>query len=133
MIFFVLYAFAVWIVAWRLRRRWASAVVIACSMAPIVACELAMDSWLSRVAAGSTVSLHVGLWAYAALIVGIGSVMAMAPRRLESWRCAQCAYDLRGNVLGYCPECAATAPDGALSSTGGASSAAQRRDDRSAA
>lgn len=135
MIFFVIYAFAVWFLAWRLRRRWGAAAVLACSLVPIVLGEMAMDAWLSRVAAGSTVSMHLALWAYAALILSVGGLVAWAPRKLEAWRCAHCAYDLRGNTLGYCPECAAQAPARLVSAAAQseASPASQRRDDRSAA
>ena len=111
MILLVVYPCAIWLLAHAYRRRWLSFVVALGSVVPVVLAVLAAQHFLARGAQGlfPTVWLAPGL--YAAVVCGVGLLIASQPRR-RAGACAKCAYDLAGNQSGVCPECGAPIPQG---------------------
>lgn len=118
MIFFVVYAAALWIAVYMFRRRWQGYAVLALGLLGFAGIVLGLDYVMAvREAAAlaeagrvgrvrSNSLLHFMGAAYELLLLAVGLMVAAAPRtRAASRPCASCRYDLTGNVIGCCPEC----------------------------
>lgn len=116
MILLALYALLVWVgVAWW-RRRWPGAVVLVLSSVPIAAFTVFAGYIASEPGAAERFGL-MGTFAgygrviytvsgfYAALVLGIGLLIFVQPRRFLGHECESCGYDMRGSVTDICPEC----------------------------
>lgn len=108
MVFFILYAIAVWIAVFLIRRRWIALITLALSLAPIGGfshvCVLFLPFAQSEPA--ETWLYYVAL-AYAVVILCVGLVIALRPPRLPPGHCHRCRYDLSGIAGTVCPECGA--------------------------
>lgn len=113
MILFPLYIAAIWIPAFVHRRRPLGFFIALLGPAPLLAfawlvglllpqAKLATQSWWLFMYGSISVALAGG-----------GLLIACAPRRAKAHQCAQCHYDLRGNVTGVCPECGRSLDGGA--------------------
>lgn len=105
MILFAIYALGVWTIAWRHRRRWPAFAAIFAGVPPILI-SARLDVWLVRKLFGEDAwhLFTLGL-IFAGIVVFIGMVLAVQPRRRPDHECAACGYDLRGLASPACPEC----------------------------
>ena len=109
MLLFPLYAFAVWAVCLRLRRRWwgaaalAGAVVIILTVARL---DLAARRWLNMSTSPFT-SLQLLMWGEVFLVTVVGATILLMPRHRVETPCRRCGYDLLGleHDNPTCPEC----------------------------
>lgn len=106
MIFFVIYAAAVWSGAYFLRRRPMGFVLAALSPVPVALFTWLLLRWLRETQTTPTHVLVVFPIAYG-LVITAGAWIGASARRLPRVACAVCSYDLEGNVSGVCPECGA--------------------------
>lgn len=116
MVFPLLYAVAIWALVMMLRRRLAGFAILIGSVLPIAALTTIiafisrgqvdlMPGFLTRNLAGYGIVLHLVSGGYAFLILLIGLVLVVQPRRTPAGICARCGYDLTGSAPGRCPEC----------------------------
>ncbi len=107
MIFVVLYAIAVWTIAWRFRRRWPAFAAVLLAAPPIVL-SAHFDVWLVRTVFDEDASWLVTLASlFAGIIVFIALLLSFQPRSKPSHVCVVCEYDMRGLSARTCPECGA--------------------------
>jgi len=105
MIFLACYAVAIWWGVYTHRRRWGALIVLAAGLPP-VALVAWFDVHLAQWFLGEDTSwLYIPAIAFGALVAIVSVFIAVQPRSLPEHACECCQYDLRGNVLGLCPEC----------------------------
>lgn len=105
MILLALYAMAIWMIAFKHRRRWIAwaALLAGVPLIPLVAFA---DVHMVGALTGENVTfLYIPAFVFAAVIALVGVMLALLRPPLPDHVCATCGYDLRGNVLGVCPEC----------------------------
>lgn len=105
MVFLLAYAFAVWYIAFRYRRRWPAFVAVFASLQPVGMLTYASVNHLSVRLDGEELVIYGLAGAYAALLLSLGLFIAIQPRRGPEHACRACDYDLHGNTSGLCPEC----------------------------
>ncbi len=126
MFLFVLYAMTVWLLVYQFRRRWPAFMVLALTIPFVLivirAAQMMLEpgagfTWASAdwsvllgkpgAHSSGTAAPFVALivWVYEALVLTIGLLIAVQPRRWVASACRVCRYDLAGNVSGVCPEC----------------------------
>ncbi len=105
MVFLLAYAVAIWAITLVYRRRWPAFAAIPLSVAPVaVGAKLCVVYLIER--DGPAVPVYVLAGGYGALIVLVGLLIAVQPRRIPAVHpCPACGYDLLGNVSGVCSEC----------------------------
>lgn len=114
MIFLMLYALAIWIAVFLIRRKWLRILVLtgAASIVPLAAHTLIhlLETNLARPDQAPLAWLSVVGDTYAALVFAVGLFIALTAKRKEPHDCRACGYDLAGNTSGACPECGHTIP-----------------------
>lgn len=107
MILFVLYAFGIWSIAWRYRRRWPAFAALVAGVPPIIL-SAHLDMWIVRTIFDEDASWILTLAVlFAGVIVFIGLLLALQPQPKPSHVCVVCDYDMRGINSQTCPECGA--------------------------
>lgn len=109
MLLFPLYAFAVWAVCLRLRRRWSGALALAAGIVLILTVarlDLVVRRWLNTPSSPFT-SLQFLLWGEVLLVTIVGGAILLMPRHRVETPCRRCGYDLHGleSDNPTCPEC----------------------------
>lgn len=124
MILLAIYTIAIWVGVAVWRRRWAGALLLGGSLLPIAAFTLGAGYLAAEPGAAEQFGfigtlagygrvIYVVSGFYAAMILGVGLLIFVQPRRLLGHECVACGYDLRGNLTGVCPECGAECGSGA--------------------
>jgi len=105
LVFLLVYAVAIWAVTLIYRRRWQAFAAIPISVIPIAfGAKLCVVYLIER--DGPAVPVYVLAGGYSALIVMVGLLIAVQPRKRPAEKpCPACGYDLIGNLSGVCPEC----------------------------
>ncbi len=114
MIFFILYAIGVWAAVYLLRGKWHAPAVLVAAIVPVSAMTVllvmpslhpqARDIAFAGVGGyGRLLSIFSG--AYGFVILLVGAVIIVTPRRIPPGCCNTCAYDLSGLGSPVCPEC----------------------------
>jgi len=106
-VFLLAYAFAVWSLAFAYRRRWPAFAAVALALPPIAGAVHLDVLFVERVVEEDADWRYALAGAFAALIVGVGLLIAVQPRSAPSYACRVCHYDLRGISPALCPECGA--------------------------
>lgn len=114
MIIFIVYAIGVWAAVYWLRGKWQGPALLAASVIPVglLAVLLVLptidqkshDIIFANIG-GYGRLLGVFLGAFGFLILFVGSIILVTPRRIPVWRCMHCQYDLTGAPSDVCPEC----------------------------
>lgn len=114
MFFFPVYAVIAWALAFRFRRKWKGAGVVALSVLGLIG--LAWVHWKLSVITHGRVYLPILqmlLYPYIVLVAFGGVFVAAMPRRPGRGQCHACGYGLAGLEAGHagvvCPECGAGA------------------------
>lgn len=105
MVFLLAYAFVVWYIAFRYRRRWPAFVAVFASLQPVGILTFATVNHLAVRLDGEEAVIYGFAGAYAALLLSLGLFIAIQPRHVPEHACRACDYDLHGNTSGLCPEC----------------------------
>lgn len=102
MYFFALYAGIIWFGVNYFRRRWPAYIVLLVTI-PVALAGVQLIRSLLHI---DNMILSIVATAYEALILMVGVMIVLAPRRNHSLSpCRRCRYDLTGNTSGTCPEC----------------------------
>ena len=103
---FLAFAICVWYAAYRHRRRWQAAAVLALGVPFVpVLIRLYVFIFTGRFLPQDGAIMDVISMTYAGTLLFIGVFLAAMPRHRALFPCAKCRYDLTGNVTGRCPEC----------------------------
>jgi len=123
---FVLYALTVWWFVYQFRGRWPAFAILAVTVPAVVvvirAAQMMLEPGAGLTWTALDWSVLIGgsgghapgsaapfvalmVWVYEALVLAIGLLIAVQPRRWAPNSCRHCRYDLAGNVSGICPEC----------------------------
>lgn len=107
MILIVLYAFGIWTIAWRYRRRWPAFAAIVAGVPPLIL-SAKFDVWLVKTIFNEDASWLITMAGFfSAILTVIGLLLALQPREKPAHICAVCDYDMRGIGERTCPECGA--------------------------
>lgn len=115
-ILLAIYAIAVWVGIAFWRRRWPGALLLIGSAVPIAAFTVVSGYLAAEPGAAERMGfigtfggygkvLYVLAGFYTALVLGIGLLIFVQPRRTLLHECPACGYDMRGTIAGICPEC----------------------------
>ncbi len=105
MYFLAIFPALVWIGAYMFRRRWVGVVIVVGGLGAALGATRLL-AMIAPIGAGEGPTMfHLLAYAYCGVVTAVGLMIVCQARVSFAGRCHRCAYDLRGNESGICPEC----------------------------
>jgi len=103
--FLAIFPALVWIGASVFRRRIMGALVVLGGLGAALGLTRIMAMAAPTGTGGGPTMFHLLAYAYGTVVTAVGLMILCQARGQGAIECPRCAYDLRGNESGICPEC----------------------------